>query len=298
MNRNRLTSGLTDAQRRQYQSLTDEHERRLFLESLDVIDLTALPAPEQAAQTHPLPYSFLADNENQEPTQQALADTWAQLLTSYAAGEDKRHLRDLVNQLLRQQQEAAQQQAESVQAIVAPLIAQQQQISERIEELRGQVLKTADVESVMSRQVDANLHDVADRMGEAVERFVRKTVPAVVRVENPSEGLLRLTRYLTVGLVVAGLGLGGLLFWGLSARTKLVERTPGWMKYEYLRQKAQAEGDYRQLNQLNQAERLAASGTLGKTLSHLETINAARRQQQLFRQQETEHQQQLRQTLP
>ncbi len=296
MTRNRLTSSLTVDQLRQHNSLTDKNERQLFLESLYIIDQT--PTTEQAAQILPLPQSFLGDKDLSSPVQQALADTWEQLLTDYAAGKDKRDLRELVNQLLRQQQQLLQQEAEIIHAVMTPLVSQHQTLTQAIDILRGQVLKTADVEQIISQQITANLQDVPGRLSEAVEGFVRKMVPAVVRVENPSEGLLRLTRYLTAGLVIAGLGLGGLFFWGLTRQAKIAEQTPGWTKYQYLYQKAQAEGDRKLLNDLDQAEQLYTSDKLTQMRIHLEKINAARRQQRLSRQEENEHQQQIRRSRP
>ena len=293
MTRNRLTSGLSADQLRQYNSLTDATEQKLFLESLDVIDLTATPTPDQAAHEHPLPTDFLPGEATGD-----LADTWEQLLTNYSAAKDKQQLRDMVSQLLRQQQYLLQQQTDTVQQVISPLVQEQQVFTLRLEEISEATLKKMDVERVIRQQVAANLQDVPAQLNGAVEEFVKNMVPAVVRVENPSDALLRLTHYLTAGLVVSGLGLGGLFFWGLTRQARLSEQTPGWMKYQYLSQKAQASEDRKLLNYLAEAERLHQEGKLVESLSHLGQINAARRQQQHFRQEEKKHQRELNQPRP
>ena len=293
MNRNRLTSGLNTDQLRQYDSLTDANEQKLFLESLDVIDLTATPTPDQAAHEHPLPTDFLPGDATGDP-----ADTWEQLLTNYAAAKDKQQLRSMVSQLLRQQQHLLQQQADTVHQAISPVIQEQQKLTARLEEIGHASLKRTDAERVIRQQVAVNLQDVPAQLNGAVEEFVKNMVPAVVRVENPSDALLRLTHYLTAGLVVAGLGLGGLFFWGLTRQARLAEQIPGWMKYQYLSQRAQAGEDQKLLSYIEEAERLYQEGTLKRSLSHLDQISTARRQQQHFRQEEKKHQRELKQPRP
>lgn len=299
MTRNRLTSGLNPGQRQQYDALTDDDEQRLYLDTLDTVDLTVTPTPERAAETNPLPADFLPGiSDGINPVSKAVADSWEQLLTGYATGKDKQHLRGLVDELLRQQQELLQQQTTAVQEIISPLLTEHRQLTNAVDDLAKSSLNASDVSQVIGRQIDANLRDVPSRLSDSVEGYVRQMVPAVIRVENPSVGLLRLTRYLTGGLVVAGLGLGGLFFWGLTRQAKLSEQTPGWIKYQYLYQKAQAEGDSKLIKHMEQAEQLFESGTLTGSLNHLNKINAARRQQAHFRQEETNHQRQLRQNRP
>jgi hypothetical protein len=283
MTQYRQLAGLTTEQRHHYNTLADEQARKLYLESVSVVDLTSVPTPESAAQQHPLPYSFLPDDVDTDSDRQTLRHSWEQFLVAIAAGKEQRHLRELVNLVLHQQQVWFDRQTQHLQQIVEPLTDQQRRLEKTIGELPEKVLKPADVQSAIREQVDTHWQDVPDHLSREVETFVKKLIPAVVRVENPTDNLLRLTRSLAVGLVAAGLGLGGLFFWGLTRQARLNEQTPDWSKYQYLTQKAQAEGDKKLLDHLNQAERVYRSGTFSRALSRLKSVNSARQQQQRTR---------------
>lgn len=293
MNRDSLLRHLTTDQRSQYGLLTDEQERRLFLESLETTDLTTTPLPDNAAQKLPLPYSFLQIDDAIDPKTQVLTDSWEELLTDYSAGTDKRQMRELVNRLVGQQQQLLQQQTDVVQSLIGPVASRLDTYTEKLSQWRDEMLKPADIEQTIRGQIDANLLDVPTQLSGAVAQFVKELMPATIRVENPSDGLLRLTRYLTVALVVAGVGMGGFLFWGLSLRNNLADRTPGYYKYRYIQQKAEAEGDWMLQQSLARVDTLYAKGALQKMLQNIENINAAHRQQQQYRKQEYNFRQQL-----
>ena len=298
MSRNSLLRNLTIDQRSQYECLTDEQERRLFLESLETTDLTTTPLPDNVVRKLPLPYSFLQIDDGTDPKTQALTGSWEELLTGYSAGADKRQLRELVNRLVGQQQELLQQQTDVVQSLIGPVASRLDTYAETLSQWRDEILKPEDIEQTIRGQIDANLLDVPTQLNGAVAQFVKELMPATIRVENPSDGLLRLTHYLTVALVVAGVGMGGFLFWGLSLQNNLADRTPSYYKYRYLQQKAEAEEDRMLQQALVRLDTLYTKAGFQKTLQNIENINAAHRQQQQYWKQENTFRRQLHRDQP
>lgn len=117
------------------------------------------------------------------------------------------------------------------------------------------------------------------RLNPAIEQYLDKVVPKVVKVDQPGRTVLLLVRYLTVGMVVAGLAVGGLFFAWLHARQERDAFAPGYWQYRYLKAKTIVDRSAAIRRLLTQTDTLFSSPTFSDELTRLENIVDARQQQ-------------------
>lgn len=120
----------------------------------------------------------------------------------------------------------------------------------------------------------------------AVELYFEKMLPKVVRVEQPGQVLHKLVRYLTVGMVVAGLTIGGLLFGWLQACHQRDTFAVGYWQHRYLLARARVDRSAMLMKLLHQTDTLQQTPAFPAELNRLERIIDARQQQYQLRLQE------------
>lgn len=137
-------------------------------------------------------------------------------------------------------------------------------------------------------QLDRWLPQLSAQLTPAVEACLEKLVPKVVRVEQPGSTLLRLVRYLTAGMVLAGLAMGGLLYGWLRAAQERDGFAVGYWRHRYVLAKAAVDGSPALRKLLAQTDTLVNSPSFQSELNRLEGILDTRRQRYLLQQRERE----------
>ncbi|MBO0931899.1 hypothetical protein J2I48_12895 [Fibrella sp. HMF5036] len=130
------------------------------------------------------------------------------------------------------------------------------------------------------------LPQLPTKLTPAVEAHLDKIVPKVVKVEHPGRLLLLLVRWLTAGMVLSGLLVGGLLYGLLHLRQERDAFAPGYWQHRYATAKASVEGSPLLCRWLQGADTLYASPDFKQELTRLENIVEARHQQYLLKQRE------------
>jgi len=113
----------------------------------------------------------------------------------------------------------------------------------------------------------------------ALEQHLDKLVPKVVKVEQPGPSLLKLVRYLTGGLVVAGLLVGGLVFAWLQTRQQRHTYAAGYWQHRYILVQAAVSRSAPLQRMLARADSLYQSPSFSGELQRLESILDTRQQQ-------------------
>ncbi len=127
-----------------------------------------------------------------------------------------------------------------------------------------------------------------EKLTPGVEAYLDKVVPRVVRVEHPGRTLLLLVRYLTGGMVVSGLLIGGLLYSWLEARQARDSFASGYWQHRYIVARASMAGSPGLSRLVQDADTVYNSAGFHQELTRLESIIDARHQQYLFQQREHE----------
>lgn len=138
----------------------------------------------------------------------------------------------------------------------------------------------------LSRLLTDWLPQLPTKLTPAMEAHLDKVVPKVVKVEHPGRLLLLLVRWLTVGMVLSGLLVGGLLYGLLQLRQERDTFAPGYWQHRYATAKASVEGSPLLCRWLYKADTCYASPNFRQELSRLENIVDARQQQYLLQQRE------------
>jgi|GEM_PF-5909982 len=112
-----------------------------------------------------------------------------------------------------------------------------------------------------------------------IEQHLEKLVPKVVKVEQPGQSMLRLVRYLTGGMVVAGLLIGGLLFAWLQTRQQRDSYAVGYWQHRYVVAQVSVSRSATMQRLLQRADILYRSAQFNAELKRLESILDARQQQ-------------------
>lgn len=116
----------------------------------------------------------------------------------------------------------------------------------------------------------------------AIEAQLTRLVPSLVKVEQPGRAVLQLVRYLTGGLVVAGLLLGGLVFAWLQARQQRDTYAAGYWQHRYLLAQVAVARTPPMQRLLQRADTLYRSHQFNEELQRLESILDTRQQQYLL----------------
>ncbi|MBO0939210.1 hypothetical protein J2I47_21830 [Fibrella sp. HMF5335] len=132
------------------------------------------------------------------------------------------------------------------------------------------------------------LPQLSDQLIPTVEACLEKLVPKLVKVEQPGQSLLRLVRYLTAGVVLAGLAMGGLFYGWLQAAHERDRFAAGYWQHRYVAAKATLDGSPILRKLLAEADTLAESPSFQHELNRLEGILDTRRQRYLLQQREQE----------
>ncbi len=135
-------------------------------------------------------------------------------------------------------------------------------------------------------QFAAWLPQLPAKLTPAMEAHLDKIVPKVVKVEHPGRLLLLLVRWLTVGMVLSGLLVGGLLYGLLHLRQERDTFAPGYWQHRYSTAKASVEGSPLLSRWLQRADTCYNSPNFRQELTRLENIVDARQQQYLLQQRE------------
>ena len=135
-------------------------------------------------------------------------------------------------------------------------------------------------------QLAAWLPQLPAKLTPAMEAHLDKIVPKVVKVEHPGRLLLVLVRWLTVGMVLSGLSIGGLLYGLLQLRQERDTFAPGYWQHRYAIAKASVDGSPLLSRLLQRADTIYASPDFKHELTRLENIVEARHQQYLLQQRE------------
>ena len=130
------------------------------------------------------------------------------------------------------------------------------------------------------------LPQLPTKLTPAVEAHLDKIVPKVVKVEHPGRLLLLLVRWLTAGIVLSGLLVGGLLYGLLQLRQERDTFAPGYWQHRYAVAKASVDGSPLFYRWLQGTDTLYASPDFKQELTRLENIVEARQQQYLLHQRE------------
>lgn len=140
----------------------------------------------------------------------------------------------------------------------------------------------------LNRQLTEWLPQVPATLTPALEQHLDKLVPKVVRVEQPGSALLKLVRYLTVGMVVAGLLVGGLVFAWLQTRQQRDTYAAGYWQHRYVSAQIAVARTEPLQRLLSDADSLYKSPTFNAELQRLESILDTRQQQHQLRLREQE----------
>ena len=121
-----------------------------------------------------------------------------------------------------------------------------------------------------------------------MEQYLDKVVPKIIKVEHPGRTLLQLVRFLTVGMVVAGLAVGALLYAWLDTRQQRDTFASGYWQHRFIRAKASVDGSKTLLRAFQKSYTLTISPSFMGELNRLENIVEARQQQFQLQQREQE----------
>lgn len=132
------------------------------------------------------------------------------------------------------------------------------------------------------------LSTIPQQLAPTVEQYLEKSLPKVVKVEQPGQTLLKLVRYLTVGMVVAGFAIGGLLFVWLQTRQQRDTFAGGYWQHRFLSAKATVDRSAALTRLLRETDTLHLSPAFSAELIRLEQIIEAREQQYQLRIREQE----------
>ncbi|GAB3562613.1 hypothetical protein GCM10027578_05070 [Spirosoma luteolum] len=116
----------------------------------------------------------------------------------------------------------------------------------------------------------------------AIEAQLTRLVPSVVKVEQPGQAVLQLVRYLTGGLVVVGMLLGGLVFAWLQTRQQRDTYAAGYWQHRYLLAQVAVARTPPMQRLLQRADTLYRSPQFKDELQRLESILDTRQQQYLL----------------
>ncbi|WP_019991004.1 hypothetical protein [Rudanella paleaurantiibacter] len=143
----------------------------------------------------------------------------------------------------------------------------------------------------LTRHLTEWLPQVPATLTPALEQHLDKLVPKVVRVEQPGSALLKLVRYLTGGIAVAGLLVGGLVFVSLQTRQQRDTYAAGYWQHRYVSAQTAVARTAPLQRLLSDADSLYQSPSFNAELQRLESILDTRKQQyQLYlREQELTH---------
>ncbi|WP_229364590.1 hypothetical protein [Fibrella aestuarina] len=131
----------------------------------------------------------------------------------------------------------------------------------------------------LTRQLSDWLPTMSQKLTPVVEQYLEKSLPKVVKVEQPGQTTLLLVRYLTIGMVVSGLVMGGLLFAWLQARQQRDTFANGFWLHRYVKAKATVDRSTAVTQLLRNADTLHQSSAFSAELTRLESIIEARQQQ-------------------
>lgn len=121
-----------------------------------------------------------------------------------------------------------------------------------------------------------------------LEQHLEKLVPKVIRVDQPGPALLKLVRYLTGGMIVLCLMVGGLLFAWLQTRQEREMYAAGYWQHRYVSAQTAVARSAPLQRLLSQADSLCQSPAFMAELQRLESILDTRRQQYQLRLREQE----------
>lgn len=143
----------------------------------------------------------------------------------------------------------------------------------------------------LTRHLTEWLPQVPATLTPALEQHLAKLVPKVVRVEQPGSALLKLVRYLTGSMVVAGLLVGALVFAWLQTRQQRDTYAAGYWQHRYVTAQTAVARNAPTQRLLQRTDSLYRSTAFNTELQRLESILDTRQQQyQLYlREQELTH---------
>jgi len=141
------------------------------------------------------------------------------------------------------------------------------------------------------RQLTEWLPQVSVTIAPAIEQHLDRLVPKLVKVEQPGSSLLKLVRYLTGGMVVAGLLVGALVFAWLQTRQQRDTYAAGYWQHRYVTAQTAVAKNAPTQRLLQRTDSLYRSTAFNAELQRLESILDTRQQQyQLYlREQELTH---------
>lgn len=143
-------------------------------------------------------------------------------------------------------------------------------------------------QDALRRQLSDWLPQLPGKLNPTMEQYLDKVVPKVIKVEHPGRILLQLVRFLTVGMVIAGLSVGALLYVWLDTRQQRDTFASGYWQHRFIRAKASVDGSKSFLRSLHESDTLYESPSFMSDLNRLENIVEARQQQFQLRQREQE----------
>ena len=143
-------------------------------------------------------------------------------------------------------------------------------------------------QDALCRQLSEWLPQLPGKLNPTMEQYLDKVVPKVIKVEHPGRTLLQLVRFLTVGMVVAGLVVGALLYAWLDTRQQRDTFASGYWQHRFIRAKASVDGSKTLLRALQKSDTLTISPSFMGELNRLENIVEARQQQFQLQQREQE----------
>ncbi|MGF7218786.1 hypothetical protein GGR92_004965 [Spirosoma lacussanchae] len=129
------------------------------------------------------------------------------------------------------------------------------------------------------RQLTEWLPQIPVALGPTLEQHLDKLVPKVVKVEQPGSALLKLVRYLTGGMVVAGLLIGGLVFAWLQTRQQRDTYAAGYWQHRYVTAQTAVARTVPLQRLLIRTDSLYQSPSFQGELQRLESILDTRQQQ-------------------
>ncbi len=143
-------------------------------------------------------------------------------------------------------------------------------------------------QDALHRQLSDWLPQLPGKLNPTMEQYLDKVVPKIIKVEHPGRTLLQLVRFLTVGMVIAGLAVGGLLYAWLDTRQQRDTFALGYWQHRFIRAKASVDGPKSLLRSLQESDTMHASPSFIGELNRLENIVEARQQQFQLQQREQE----------
>jgi len=137
------------------------------------------------------------------------------------------------------------------------------------------------------RELTNWLPQLPDQLSPTMQQHLDRIVPKVIKVEQPGKTVLRLVRFLTVGMATVGLLAGGLLYAWLQTLQERDSLAPGYWQHRYIMARTVV-AHSSDVHLLQEADTLYHSPLFMDELNRLERIIEARQQQYFLRQRERE----------